>query len=84
MEKKYTFKEFVAAIESENFDRIDRNAIETTKSFFLKLHEQDFVYIDKEGKFSLSCDLSLLENYLKEYRMYQFDEEKFRREYLSE
>lgn len=84
MDKQYTFKQFVAAINSENFDEIDPNAIESTKTFFQKLNDLDFVHMEPIGSISLVCDLCILENYLKEYRMYISDEAKFKKEYLSE
>lgn len=82
--KKYTFKEFIAALDSQNFDELDPNAIEITKSYFQKLNDLDFTHIEKDGQISLVCDLCVLENYLKEYRIYQFDEEYYRKEYLGE
>jgi hypothetical protein len=84
MSKKYTFKQFIAALGSRDFNDIDPNAIETTKSYFQKLNDLDFTHIEDDGRISLVCDLCILENYLKEYRMYQFDEEYYRKEYLGE
>ena len=82
--KKYTFKQFIAALNSENFDEIDANCIESTQSFFQKLNDLDFTHIEDAGEISLVCDLCILENYLQEYRIYQFDEEYYRKEYLGE
>jgi hypothetical protein len=84
MSKKYTFKQFIAALDSKNFDEIDPNTIETTKSYFQKLNDLDFTHIEDAGQISLVCDLCILENYLKEYRIYQFDEAYYRKEYLGE
>jgi hypothetical protein len=82
--KKYTFKQFIAALDSQNFDELDPNAVASTKSYFQKLNDLDFTHIEDAGQISLVCDLCILENYLKEYRIYQFDEAYYRKEYLGE
>ena len=84
MSKKYTFKQFIAALNSNDFNELDHNSIESTKSYFQKLNDLDFTHIEDKGQISLVCDLCILENYLKEYRIYQFDEAYYRKEYLGE
>lgn len=73
---KYTFKEFITALGSKEFDIIDENSIITTKAFFLKIYEKDF--------FGKDLDLETLEVYLKEYQIYMNDEVYYRKEYLGE
>jgi hypothetical protein len=84
--QKYTFKQFIAALDSRNFDTLDHNSIETTKSFFQKLNDLDFVHIENNinDRRLRVCDLCKLQAYLEEYRLYYFDEEQYRKEYLSE
>jgi hypothetical protein len=84
--KKYTFKQFIAALGSREFDNIDPNAIETTKSFIQKINDLDFVHAEDsiKDKTIAGCDLCKLQNYLEEYRLYYFDEAYYRKEYLGE
>ena len=84
--KKYTFKQFIAALDSRDFDVLDHNSIETTKAFIQKINDLDFVHSEdsiKDKKIA-GCDLCKLQNYLEEYRLYYFDEEYYRKEYLGE
>ena len=84
--KKYTFKQFIAALDSREFDTLDHNSIETTKSFIQKINDLDFVHTESSinDKTIRGCDLCKLQNYLEEYRLYYFDEAYYRKEYLGE
>jgi hypothetical protein len=84
--KKYTFKQFIAALSSRDFNKLDPNAIEVTKSYFQKLNDLDFVHTENniKDKTINGCDLCKLQNYLEEYRLYYFDEAYYRKEYLGE
>jgi hypothetical protein len=84
--KKYTFKQFIAALSSRDFDELDRNAIEVTKSYFQQLNDLDFVHTELsiKDKTINGCHLCKFQNYLEEYRLYYFDEAYYRKEYLGE
>ena len=84
--KKYTFKQFIAALSSRDFDELDPNAIEVTKSYFQQLNDLDFVHTELsiKDKTIAGCDLCKFQNYLEEYRLYYFDEAYYRKEYLGE
>jgi hypothetical protein len=84
--KKYTFKEFIAALHSREFDEIQPHCIESTKSFIQKINDLDFIHSESSIKDKTidGCDLCKLQNYLEEYRLYYFDEPYYRKEYLGE
>lgn len=84
--KKYTFKQFIAALSCQNFDELEQNSIEITKSYFLRINDLDFVHTEASinHKTINGCDLCKLQSYLEEYRLYYFDEENYRKEYLGE
>jgi hypothetical protein len=81
--KKYTFIQFVAALESDNFDEIDETWIPWATEFVSHLNSTARnVHHGDCTKQPVSCYLCVIEGLLKDYREYYFDEEKWRKENL--
>lgn len=82
MNRGYTFKEFVAALESENFNEIEPDSLEWAKwveSVNLNgKHDGDCI------KVSSSCLLCTVTNYLQDYDTYIFFPEFFERKIKEE
>lgn len=79
---KYTFTEFVAALESDDFDKIEDNNLVRAKSFisdYPKVMETQ-VHGGDCTRESYSCPFCLMEHFLMEYKMYFFNEDIFRKE----
>lgn len=82
--KKYTFVEFVAALESKDFDVIDQNYLNWANQFvdsFPDIAKNEYHGGDCT-KMPGACPICFYETLLEEYRIYYFEEEKFRKEYL--
>lgn len=78
MYKGYTFKQFVAALESDNFNEIEPKALEWAKwveSVNLS-GEHDGDCMNR----AMSCLLCAVQYYLKEYEKYTFKSEEFEKE----
>jgi len=79
---KYTFVEFVAALESKDFDKIDEAWLAWANKF---MNDQKEVF--KTGihdgdctKQPFTCHLCCIEQLLKDYRHYYFQEEQWRKD----
>ncbi len=80
MKKKYTFVEFIAALETEDFDIIDKDWLIWANKFvdaypevFKKgIHDGDCT------KQPFSCMLCLMDTLLLDYKEYYFNEKKWR------
>lgn len=76
---KYTFIEFLAAYESDNFDTIEESAMTWAKRF-LKSYEN--VWGEIHGgdctKQAHACGLCCLQSFLEDYKQYTFNEAKWR------
>jgi hypothetical protein len=83
MNKKYTFIQFVAANESDDFDSIDETWIPWAKEFVSHLNS-DVVNIHHGDCTNqpVSCYLCTIENLLKNYKEYYFNEEEWRQKNL--
>lgn len=78
---KYTFVEFLAAYESDNFDKVDESTLSWAKNF-LKSYENVWGEIH-EGDCTNqthTCSLCLLQTCLEDYKQYTFDEVNWRDE----
>jgi hypothetical protein len=78
--RKYTFVEFIAAHESDDFDNIDQSSLDWAKNFisyYPMLLESEYHSGDCTNQIH-SCPLCLLETYLADYRKYNFDEAEWR------
>ena len=83
--KKYTFVEFVAALEGEDFDVLEDSWLEWSKKFIEVLPKSHLSFGRHQGdctRESVVCELCLYEYYLREFKVYSLDEEKFRKEHL--
>lgn len=76
--KKYTFIEFIAACESDNFDKIEESAMAWAKNF---LENQDWNVVHEGDctQQAYSCVLCVLQQLLEDYKEYTFDEAKWRK-----
>lgn len=80
MPKKYTFLEFLAATNGNDFDNLLESQIEPSLRFL----EDIFLELKKNSKHSKNCintkgcNLCKLERLLKEYFLYTFDESLYR------
>lgn len=82
--KKYNFVQFLCALESEDFDNPDYTWMDWAYNYvdsFGKIMKNQFHGGDCT-KESNSCMHCLFEQLLSEYRIYYFEEERFRKEYL--
>jgi len=83
MNKKYTFIEFIAACESDNFDNIDESWIHWAKQFVSHLNSDTAnIHLGDCTKMPISCYLCNIENLLKNYREYYFNEIEWRKNQL--
>jgi hypothetical protein len=73
---KYTFIEFIAAQEGDNFNVIERENLEWAKSFVKGMGESsNSIHEGDCTKQNHTCALCVYELYLKEYREYYFQPE---------
>jgi hypothetical protein len=82
--KKYTFVQFLCALESEDFDNPDYTWMDWANNYvdsFGEIMKNQFHGGDCT-KVPISCMHCQYEQMLSEYRIYYFEEEKFRKEYL--
>jgi hypothetical protein len=81
---KYTFVQFLAAIESDDFDNIDKVWLDWANKFVE--HFPEIMKTEQHGgdctKMPGSCPVCSYESLLAEYRIYYFDEERWRKEYM--
>jgi hypothetical protein len=81
--KKYTFVEFVAAWESDDFDDIEPSWLRWAEHLIenygklLNAH-----HLGDCTKTPISCNLCVLESLLTDYREYYFNEEEWRKNNL--
>ena len=81
---KYTLAEFIAALESEDFDSIDSKWLTWANGQMINLlhplsrqkHDGDCT------KQPFTCSLCLLQHYLEDYKQYFFNEEAWRKDNL--
>ena len=70
---KYTFVEFIAAQEGDDFNVIERENLEWAISFVISMGESsNLIHEGDCTKQNHTCTLCLYELYLKEYREYYF------------
>jgi hypothetical protein len=80
---KYTFIQFVAALESDDFDKIDETWLPWAKEFVSYLNSDNVNIHDGDcTKKPFSCYLCVVENLLSDYREYYFNEEEWRKNNL--
>ena len=78
---KYSFKEFLSALESEDFDKVDNNYGEKyIKNICEILCDDNSKHYGDCTKHSITCYLCNLQYYLEDYKNYFFDEEIWRKE----
>lgn len=82
--KQYTFVEFVAAIESDDFDNITENALKWANSFineFPNIMKTEYHFGDCTGH-AITCAICIYENLLLDYKEYIFNEINWRKSKL--
>ncbi len=80
MEKKYTFIQFIVALESDNFDNIDKTWIPWATEFISHLKSESDQHVGDCTNTPISCYLCTIEYLLRNYREYYFNEELWRTE----
>ena len=76
MMSKYTFVEFIAAQEGDDFNVIEPSNLEWAKRFVGSMGNlSDWSHYGDCTKQNVSCPLCLFELYLKEYREYFFKQQ---------
>lgn len=77
--KKYTFIEFIAALDSDDFDNIDPNWLKWAEGLIDKYPKMlNAGHAGDCTKMPISCNLCVLESLLSDYREYFFNEEEWR------
>jgi hypothetical protein len=78
--KKYTFKEFIGALESEDFDVIDDWPKRFSDHYIASIPEvlSNEYHNGDCTNISSPCPYCVLEWYLNEYKEYSFNEEQWR------
>ena len=83
MNRKYTFVEFVAALECDDFDVLEESWLKWAKEFVSHLNTDEVgVHYGDCTNQPISCYLCVIETLLKDYREYYFNEERWRKENL--
>lgn len=79
--KKYTFVEFISAWQDSDFDNMTEQKLMFGRAF-LKSCRPEFENVHNGDctKSSHPCSLCVLEKYLKDYKEYMFNEQKWRNE----
>ncbi len=78
---KYTFKEFIAATESKDFDVISPESWqEAYAERFLRGIDEPQIHNGDCTKQPCPCYLCTLQRYLEDYKQYTFHEEEYRKE----
>jgi hypothetical protein len=73
---KYTFVEFIAAQEGDDFNVIEPHNLTWAKSFVKGMDDiGNLVHHGDCTKQNISCPLCIYELYLKEYREYYFNKQ---------
>ena len=73
---KYTFVEFIAALEGDDFNVIEPINLKWAKGFVESMGNiSDLIHHGDCTKQNISCELCVYEVYLKEYREYYFDKQ---------
>ena len=76
MGSKYTFVEFIAALEGDDFNVIESSNLTWAKGFVESMgNVSDLIHEGDCTKQNISCPLCVYEIYLKEYREYYFNEQ---------
>lgn len=79
MSRKYTFVEFIAALDSDDFDNIDDSWLEWAKGFVGHFNSPNSsVHYGDCTRAPISCYLCTMEALLRDYREYYFNEEEWR------
>lgn len=84
MSHKYTFVEFIAALESDDFDNPSAECLQWAESLINdipKIFKKEYHFGDCT-KAPISCNLCIFETLLSDYRKYYFNEIKWRAENL--
>lgn len=83
MNRKYTFVEFIAALDCDDFDVLEDSWVKWAEQFVTHLNSPDSNYHHGDcTKQPVSCYLCVMETLLKDYREYYFNEEEWRKENL--
>lgn len=80
--KKYTFAEFIGAIEDDDFDNPSEDNLEWARQFvdaFPQVMKTE-VHFGDCTKAPVACNICIYETLLSDYREYYFNEEKWREE----
>jgi hypothetical protein len=80
--KKYTFYEFVAAIEAEDFDNPSSDDFKWSEQFvnsFSEIMKTDYHFGDCTNA-PCTCTICIYKTLLMDYEEYYFNEEKWREE----
>jgi len=80
--KKYTFVEFMAACEGDDFDSPSQDNIDWAEQFvdaFPKIMKTEVHFGDCTNH-AVSCNICIFETLLRDYRKYYFNEEEWRKE----
>jgi putative lipase involved disintegration of autophagic bodies len=73
---KYTFVEFIAALEGDDFNVIEPSNLKWAKDSVESMGNiSDLIHLGDCTKQNISCPLCVYEIYLKEYREYYFKEQ---------
>ena len=81
---KYTFMEFIAAQEGDDFNVIEQDNLDWAKGFVESMGRSGkWIHEGDCTKQNVSCPLCVYELYLKEYREYYFSEEPKERTFTT-
>lgn len=81
--KKYLFVEFLAAMEGDDFDVLEKSWLDHYQRFVDRIPEMlQTVHYGDCTRSCQTCDICLLEGFLKDYREYYFNEDKWRKDNL--
>jgi hypothetical protein len=76
MMSKYTFEEFIAAEEGDDFNVIEPNNLKWAKGFVKSMGDSgNLIHFGDCTKQAISCPLCVYELYLSEYHQYYFSTE---------
>jgi hypothetical protein len=79
MNKKYTFIEFIAACESDDFENINNRWVDWAKEFTSHLNSDiNNIHYGECTNHTVSCYLCTIETLLKDYKEYYFNEDEWR------
>lgn len=82
--KKYTFAEFIGAIEADDFDNPTQDYLDWGSNFvdaFPQVMKNEVHFGDCTNQ-AVTCNICIYETLLKDYYKYYFNEEEWRKENL--